>query len=429
MLARILIVIGCIAWSAVAFIVTVWLTFPSQPIVDRLAYTVQSATDGDYALQASDAALWWTGLTLHDAKLMSVDPRTKEATLLFDADSVSARTSLFSLLSRRSPVYAVIDLGGSQLDVEAGFDRSGDNPVLDRLRMTDARLSVKSIGALLSGMGATIGGTGNVDVDVDLSFGSEVQSHEGRVAVRGKGLSITVSMPDPFGGGETFDVGPIAVSSLDFAVEARNGKVEIRSAELLSDHAHLNIEGDLTLDAFPNRSRIRGKAVLSNLGGDLATFESFLSSARWDDGTYHYTLACTLDRLSASCFRPDRQRRVATPRARSSVRPTRPGVVRPSQDDAQAEKLRQERERARQERLEERRARIEAARPNRPTRPQYDDEFDEEEELDQLDYEAGDYDIVPGEYLPGDMDMPGSIDPNELALPPDAQPNAGEDWE
>ncbi|TVQ92896.1 MAG: type II secretion system protein GspN [Deltaproteobacteria bacterium] len=393
MLTRILIALGGLVWSALVFVVVLWWTFPSQAIVDRLAYEVQESSGGDYALTASAARPWWAGLSLYDVEILAIDG--DEVTPLFDARSVSARSSLFSAFSSRIPVYAKIDLGDARIDIEAGLDRSGSNVRLADIKTEDAKLSLGAIGAFTSGLGADMSGTGDLSLDVDLTIGEDSRDHEGRVAIRGRKLGLNLAIPDPFGGDTPFQLDPISVSSLDLVLETRNGKITLRTAELRSDLAHLDLEGDLTLDPFFNRSRLRGKAVLSQLGGQLATFEGFLRSAKWADGTYHYTIACTLDRLGTACFREDRERGSARPAAPSIRAPaatpegpraiTKPGASRvdPARE---TQNVRAEREKARQERLSDRRARLQDLRsgrsmPIRPSAPRL-------EELDELDDEA-----------------------------------------
>jgi len=432
MLTRILLIIGGLVWCTLVFVLTVWLTFPSQAIVDRLAYAIQEGTGGDYALKATGASPYWLGLTLYDVELIAPGPRNLPGTQLLQARSLSARTSLASAFSSRHPIYGVIDMGGSRLPFQAGVDRSDGGARVDLIKVSDAQITLDTIGALLSSYGAGLTGSGELTLDIDLSMGTDIKDHEGRVALRGRGLGATLSVPDPFGGDAPFELGPISVSSVEIAIEARSGKVSLRTADLRSDLANLTVDGDLTLDGFFGRSRLRGKAILSDLGGMLSTFESFLSNARWDDGSYHYTIACTVDRLNTTCFRPDRQR---------PTRPaaTRGGIVRPSPvapggaPDAsdRAAELRAEREKQRQERLAERRARLEAARPTRsaPQRPIYeDDDLELDLDDDELDDEMprGPAGLDPGGTIP--MRAPELLGPTDLALPPGGLgPN--DDWD
>lgn len=429
MLIRVLMIAGGLAWCAIVFAGTLWATFPSRSIVDRLAYTLQDTTGGAYALEASSASPWWTGLSLRDVKLLAADPRGGPSTVLLDARSVSARTSPWSLMSDRVPVWARVDMGGALVDVESGVDRSGARPRIDLIRASDATVTIGAVGALLRPLGAGMSGTGALNLDVDLNLGADVKDHEGRIALRGRALQATLSLPDPFGGDAPFELGPVGVSNLDLVIEARGGKVSLKTAELRSDHANLDLQGDLTLDSFIARSRLRGKATISQLGGSLAAFESFLSQARWDDGTFHYTITCTLDRMGPSCFRPDRQRATPTARPVGVGGLQRPGLgdVGGVDDDQDAQRLREERERARQERLSERRSRIEAARADRPMpqRPTFDEDDDLEDDLDEVPNSPmrGPLDIAP-------IDMPELRDPRDLTLPPGAVPGpAGEDWE
>jgi type II secretion system protein N len=423
MIQRIAFIIGGLLWCVLVFIGSLWLTFPSQAIVDRLAYQVQEASGGDYALRAASAGPWWAGLRLNDVRLIAEGGRGKPSSVLLDARSVRARTSPFSLLGGRVPIFAIVDVGGSAVQVDTVLDRSGGGTRLSSLKTTGACLSVNALGALLRSYGVGMSGVGDLSLDIDLSLGADVKEHDGRVAIKGQGMSATLALPDPFGGDAPFELGPITIPSLEVVLEARNGKVTIKTAELRSDYATLQLDGDLTLDSFLGRSRLRAKAVLSDLGGTLATFESFLSAARWDDGKYHYSLTCTLDRFGSSCFRPDRQRGAAASRAPSALRGAARAPISPPADSPKAEQLREERDRMRQQRLEDRRTRLDTSRPSRPEPVDGGEEEELEDDVEEYD-----------EPTPRMRDrlVPARRGPEALAIPPDfdgmIEPS-GEDWE
>ncbi len=429
MIARLSMIAGGLVWCAAVFGVTSWVTFPSDAVVDRLAYSLQESTDGGFALKASTASPWWIGLNLSDVELLKTDKRGGEGALLLDADRVSARTSIFSAFSTRHPIVGSIVTGGATIPFESELDRSGESPRISLIRVAQAPLAIGAIGGLLQPLGANLTGTGEVVLDVDLSMASDIKEHEGRVALKGRGLAVTVSLPDPFGGEQPFQLGPVSVATIDLDLEVRGGKVTVRTAELRSDHANLVITGDLSLDPFPNRSRLRGKATISELGGTLATFESFLGQARWDDGTYRYLLSCSIDRIGPTCFRPDRPRSSPARAAAGLPRTNRAdlGTPRGAADDDAATRLREERAAAREQRLAERRAQIEASRAQRPG-PLGDDDLLED---DLLDEPASGTDLPTGGPLDAvPVDLPELRDPLDVNLPPGAVPGPnGEEWE
>lgn len=424
MIKRILIYAGILLWCGLVFVLTFWVSFPSTAIVERLAYSVQDASDGDYALKATSARPWWTGLTLYDVELLAIDG--DKATHLLDARSVSARTSLFSIFGSRIPVYAQIDAGSSKVNVEAGLERQGTNLRLSDLRADQAQLSINAVGAMLASTGSRLSGTGDLDLDIDLSLGVDIRDTEGRFAIRGRKMAVDLAIPDPFGGDKLFELDTISVSSLDLVVDARGGKFSLRTGELRSSIAHLDLEGDLTLDSYFNRSRIRGKAVMSELGGPLAMVESFISSAKWADGTYHWTIACTIDRFGQACFRADRERgarpTVSPGAARGALRPGLTGTKEPAAGRSRAAEVRAEREKARQERLQERRSRLETLRQGRnmPMRPNMNqpganqgdlDDLDDYDELDnEMDHQLGNQPISPQQLLDGEQQLLPELD-------------------
>lgn len=431
MLKWILGIAGGIVWCALVFVVSMYVTFPSTAIVERARYEVQKASAGSYALEASGASPWWTGVALHDVRVLSVDKDSGEGAMVIEADSVAARTNLFSLLGSDLPLNAIVDLGGSDMVVDAELDRSENPPKVRRVQGHADSLSVNALGALLAPYGVKLTGSGDVKVDVDMEIADDVKDHDGRISAKGKNLNLTLAMPDPLSGEGEFELGPIAVSNLDIVVDIRNGKATVKKGQLRSDHADVSLSGTLTLNRRLMRSRLRADLVLGELGGQLKAFEGFMSNAKWDDEQFHFRLSCTLDRMNTKCVQPDRKR---------SSRPSG-GTVLPGGDVGNSnrtgsaaggktpEELREERRRLREQRLAERRERI--ANERQPERPgQADDELMDEEDDELLDEEE--VDDVPELVMPNpalldgpDMNLvppgPGAAVP----FPADAPPAGG----
>ncbi|MFK7927238.1 MAG: type II secretion system protein GspN [Myxococcota bacterium] len=359
-------------WFVLICAVTWWVTFPSQAVVDRAAYEVQKASKGSIALKASSSSPWWAGLSLHDATLLSVKDGSASPVLL--ADSVSARTSIFSLISGGLPIHGVVQLQDSQLIIDAELDRSQDPIALSSIKAEAPKLSVQALGALLAPMGASMSGSGDIELDLNLDIGKTAKDHDGRLRLDGESFVVNLTIPDPLSGG-AFELGDINVGKLDLVFDVKDGKAVVKKGTLRSDLADLDLDLTLTLNDNMQRSRMRGTLVVGNVGGQLKTFEGFMRDAKWDDGKYHYTLNCSIDRIDAKCIRAERQRKARTPRASPAAGSTSEEV------EARREKARLERE-ERRKLTAEQRANSPSTNARRPGDLSDDEEDDDEDDLD-----------------------------------------------
>ncbi len=415
-----------LVWCGLVFLLALWLTFPSQAIVDRVAYEVQTRSDGAVAVRAGGASPWGVGLSLTDVEVFTVDPRTGKASRALQAEGVSASTGLFAWMNSEVPIHGVISLAGEDIVVDALLNRENSGAMrLQEIEAVAPALDVEAVGALLAAYGVALTGTGDLDVDLDLEVGRSVGDHDGRLSLRGKGLTATLAMPDPLGGSDPFELGPMTISDLDIVLDVKDGKATLKKGTLRSDLANLTAEGMLTLNEDLMRSRLRGELSVGSLGGQLATFEPFMRQAQGDDGDYHYRLACMLSRFDQRCIRPKRQAASGLDRAR--VNPARPSTA---VDPSEAAARRAERRRARAERLAERRARIAEERanrdrtPERPRRPEDDEEeYPEDEDEEYLD-EEDDPEFDPQEMAPElapELGRPPGVE-IDMANPPVARP-------
>jgi len=381
MLKWILGIAAGLVWCVLAFVVTWYVTFPSQAVIDRLAYEVQEGSDGEYALTAGSASPWWAGVSLSDVVLMSVDETGKGTPILL-ADSVSARTAVGSVIGGGLPVHAVIDVGGSPIVLDAELDRSQNPPALQRIDAEAPELTVAAVSAMLEPLGARMSGEGNLDVMVDLEIGKKADDHDGRMKITGRDLKLSLVVPDPLSGGD-FEIDDMDVDEIELVMDVKNGRAELRRGKIVSSLGTFDVDLALTLNDRFNRSRMSGTMVMSDLGGDLATFEPAFAAAKWDDGKYHYRISCGLNRLSGGCIRPERQRTSRpTPRAPSAV------------PDVDVERLQDRMERNRNRSVPTPSERGSATRSN-ARRPGGgananddlpDDELDDEEDLDDEEF-------------------------------------------
>ena len=74
MMERLALGLGSSVLSTLVFIGAMHIHFPSDALVERARWAVQTSSKGDYALEASSAG-WWMpgGITLSDAALLKVD--------------------------------------------------------------------------------------------------------------------------------------------------------------------------------------------------------------------------------------------------------------------------------------------------------------------------------------------------------------------
>ena len=71
---RVLQVVGAFAWAAVVFAGTLWATFPSEAIVNRLRYEVPRVMGSEYSADIGRISPWWIGLSADDVKLYKGAP-------------------------------------------------------------------------------------------------------------------------------------------------------------------------------------------------------------------------------------------------------------------------------------------------------------------------------------------------------------------
>lgn len=427
-------ILAGLAWCGVVFVLTLWLTFPSDAIVERARYEVQKASNGDIALKADSSSPWWAGVSLNNARLVSVDQDAGTSSMMLEADYIAAQTSVFSAFSSDLPVHALIGIGGSDIVVDADLDR-GAGFMPKRIDASAPTLSVSALSGLLAPLGVTLTGDGDLDLDLDLDVGKGVSEHDGRLVARGKGITLTLAMPDPISGGDTeFVLGPMTVADLDLTVDVKDGKATFKRGTLRSDLVTLELDGEIRLNEKLGRSRMQADLAVSGLGGQLQTFEPFMASAKAANGDYKYKITCSFDRFSTSCIRPDaggsrsgrttRPGRLNVPSAISS------GAGSAGGDDGEdptdrAARLREERRKAREERLAERRNRIAEDRAGRdaPRRPGADDLDDEDLDDEDDEFIDDEEDFEPIDPV-RDRLAPELIDPNILPVPNSAIPGS-----
>jgi type II secretion system protein N len=368
-------------WFVLVFLVTFWLTFPSSAFVTRGQYHLGQITNNTYTFKATSLSPWWTGVKANDFVLVSLgSEEEKVQEELLQADVVRVGFNLPGLLFDDTTISGNVELGEAVVEYEVPLSGMfAGTPQIGELELRSDGMPLSSIAALAKTAGGdSFSGEGELDLWVKLDLSQGLGKADGRVTIEGQKLTLNLRIPDPIAGGdEVFELGPVAVDDLDINLNADNGTLKVSKGRLLSDYIHLDLDGEISLEDQWDRTRLRLKVVLSELGPEITPFAGFMSQAKWDDDKYHYNLSCRVSRLSSRCFRPERKRR-----NRNSSRKRTPSDASPGNLD----EMKEQRERRRREQTERRKSSNSRAR-----RPGMDDREDEEEDdrdserLDELD--------------------------------------------
>jgi type II secretion system protein N len=345
MRAKILWGLAGAGWFVLCLMVSFWLTFPSQTLIDRARFEVQNASDGAMALNIASLSPRWMGVAAGDVEIVSVSGDGEGSTLL-RADGITAHAGLWSLITGAPNFSGYATFGEGTLSYSGSVSSNEEGQLgLRRIGIEASEFPLSAIGALLAPLlGDGFEGTGFVDLSVELVVPEGIGSARGKISIAGKDLVVTVSVPDPFGGDEPFPIGPVSIADLDMVLSVQDGRAEVTRGKMQSDFLTLGLDGKILLNDVPMRSRLQLEAHLSDLGGDLASFESLLSRAKGDDEKYHYSIACTLDRLNARCFKPKRSRGPRASRQRKPLEELSP------EERAEKDRMADERAKRREER-------------------------------------------------------------------------------
>lgn len=338
-------------WSI--YLLVVWFTFPSDAVISRLRHELREATNEEMDLRLDSVSPWRAGLW--GTRLVVNRMEADGAMPVFFADAVGVRVAPLSALRRAPHITGQVRFatGGT---VNATVQGTLDAGAFD-LRMIDAQaegLDVEDLLAIAGQPGAGL--VGSLDVGVDLVTDEGMSRAAGEVSLRGRDMTLE-KLSIPTVGLEDLEIN-LSIEELDVLLDGRDGKLDLRRGALRSSLADIDIEGHVELaDALP-RSRVQLSIVLRLgdwSGSPLESFrsivEGFLSSAKWADGSYHYSVNSTVGRFNIADLRPERD---GSSRSRAASTPsTRPRAGSPDRED----------------RLEAARARRDAMmRPERPAR-------------------------------------------------------------
>jgi type II secretion system protein N len=314
---RALLILAGTAWFATVFSTTLYFTFPSEPVANFVAHSVDTWSGGQYKVEMSSTRPWWVGLAADNVIVSSVAGGA-DTPFLF-ADALGVRIHPWALLRRGRQFSGYAQLEDGSIDAQiAAVDEDGEIK-LRRVAVVADDISFETL-AGFSSSATPIEGAGSIDLEVDLNMKEGLEKAQGEVNITGEGLRIN-KVAAPSMGLQPQDI-DVAVTELDIRLSGEEGILAVTRGIIRSQLANIDIGGEVTLGDRADRSRVRLdiEVELGDWGGTpLEAFrtmvDGFTASAKCDDGRLHYSVNTTLGRFGFNDLRPER--------CKSSSRPSR----------------------------------------------------------------------------------------------------------
>lgn len=310
---------GAVLWSVFVFMLTFYTSFPSEAAASRVSDVVRTASGGDTVVRMDGVRPWWVGFAAENVMVLKPDEATGEDVPFLYVDELGANVGFWGLLARDARLTAYLEIDGGTADVQtdvAWTDEQVEVSALsvdaEGLALTDVLAAVMTLGLGTEAPALDAEGTLDLEVDLDLETGAD--KPDGKIVLSSDNIYLAkINMPSV--GMVDQDVG-LTLETLNLRLQADgDGQVEVVEGELRSSLADVDISGDVDLVNPMSRSRLDLEVLLqlgdwtgSPLEPLRGIAESALKSALWGDGRYHYTVATSVDRFSASAFRPERER-------------------------------------------------------------------------------------------------------------------------
>lgn len=429
MIRRLVLAAMGLVWGALVFLVSLYLTFPSDDALTFMLYQWSQANK-DYSFTASKVVLWrGTGIKFKDFQLLKPEkvrrrPRSgeeeepAEAKVVLSADSLAARFAVLPLVLGRKEISFVSDLHGGSIAGRGGVSETEwvVDATIDELDLSTLPIRGKDVSFDLEGVV-----TGLVDVVLSKEEPAE-SSGEASLQIQGFALKS--------GSVKGFDLpADTRFSEARVAFKIEEGKARITEGKVVGDVLDGTLEGEITLNKkfMRSRPRIQVAFTVEESYDNLLKIMPTVKDARDDEGKYHFLITGTLEHPR---FYPDRTksgRRVKTERSTTATRAPTLEAPEAEDEEGSTERRRAEREdrvRERRDRLKERRDRLRAAREGavepRPKGPgPEDDEMMDEppERRAGRDYQAppGPDDMPPEDHRDFERQMP----PDDDFIPPE----------
>jgi len=285
------------AFAAVAFVLCLRLTFPSEAVRERLIY---EAGQRGWQIDVQDVGpsgllgVSMEGVTLTDA-----------AGLKIPLDELSASLRPLPLLiGKRVLSWRAAAFGGT---LAGRTDLSGDER---RLEVELADLNLKAVLPLRMKTGMDLNGQASGRIDLTLP-GAELHKATGTIAltVAQAGIGGGNAVIPPFS--SPMNIPPVSLGTLTVAGKADKGRLAMDKLEFRGGDAELGLEGGVVvlqpkLAYAPVVGRLRLKISPALWQKPAASmykpmFEAALMNARAPDGSYQYQL---FGNLSAPQLRP-----------------------------------------------------------------------------------------------------------------------------
>lgn len=242
--------IGTCAFAFLAFVVSLYWTFPEQVVSARLEQEVAKASNGQVTVRVAKAQLWrLSGLHAEDVTVrMGGQPP-------ISVDSIRLRLRLPPLLLFRLSFYGQVQLEGGTLDVTAtrrNKEVMDLHAELDNINLAKPAALGKLAGFPLAGL---------LTGEIDLEGVQDLAHCGGKVSLKATTLAL--------GPGEIKGLGlpQLPLGDLSLAAEIADGTLQIKALRQEGGKINLTGGGKVTLNRTPSNSTLD---VCFRLGADKA---------------------------------------------------------------------------------------------------------------------------------------------------------------
>jgi type II secretion system protein N len=384
-------------WLFLVFIVSIWVTFPSTAVGDRVRYFVYQQTDGDVLLHMENLRPWGFGVAMDN--LMVFDNLSGRSSrdddgpkMLVAADRFKASVGLFSMFGGAPRVSGVVGMGEGDVEFAVTAEIGQGKAAVTAAELDAEGFPLADLAALAGG---TLGAEGGIDIHVDIDAeGGDLSEATGEVSLATSGITVTswAGLPGVPMDSDFFQSVNLQIDEIDVLVDFDEGEGEVKDGSLVGSlsavyalfgsetevgpgEIRTDLEGTLNLKQDPMRSTMRLEALIG-LADGLKQLEPQLGTP-WKDGRVHYNISGTFARPSVR-EGSERATRSTASLGDDSEITDEERRSRSPEEEAERDKLRDER-RKRREELRERLRTGDAREIARPDDPEEGDDFDDEE--------------------------------------------------
>jgi len=306
--------LGYVAFFLIAFVFSLYLTFPMSALKPRVLGMLEQAVQqagprpGRYGTPAEvkvdKISLYrFSGIELSrlSVRLASNEPDPKPT---WDFDRARVRLQLLPLLLGRRWVSFDFDAYGGNVSGEALLIEQR----LAELEVAADGVQVGEIPHFAAALGAPM--QAELGLDAALKLGKTPKEAVGEIAIRGENAQVgpgTLKLPVPPLSLNCNLAGVIDLGKLDIAIKVAEGKAETDRAQLVGKDVDIRADMALNLRKGISTSKVSGALELK-FAEELLSREKEVKSAielaelrikrgKDKDGTYHFKLGGSLSRL------------------------------------------------------------------------------------------------------------------------------------